>query len=298
MIKHLVSLLRPHQYVKNIFIFFPLFFGLRITDIHLLYRTFFAFIAFSMVASAGYIFNDYHDITEDAIHPKKRNRPLTSGKVSKKSAVAIMIFLMSAGFGISYMIDKNVFFLIVFYLILNLTYTLKLKHIAIIDVFTIATGFVLRLFVGSEVADIRLSMWIVLMTFLLALFLALAKRRDDILIYLESGSKTRKVIDGYNMEFLNSSMMVMASVVIVSYIMYTISPEVYARTSTDKLYLTVIFVILGIMRYMQVAFVEKASGSPTEILLRDRFIQLCILGWVVTIGVLIYRQPIEKLFNP
>jgi len=179
-------------------------------------------------------------------------------------------------------------YIVFVYLVINIAYTIKLKHVAIIDVFIIAIGFVLRLFIGSAVTNIELSMWIILMTFLLALFLALAKRRDDVLIFLSSGDKARKVIDGYNIDIVNLSMTIIASVNIVSYIMYTVSPEVIKKAHTDKLYLSVVFVLLGIMRYLQITFVEKKSGSPSDILLRDRFIQLTISGWILTLWILIY----------
>ncbi len=258
------------------------------TDFNLLMKTMIAFIAFSLVASSVYIFNDYHDIEEDRKHPTKKNRPLASGKVSKQSAKTVMIILLMFGLAISYLLKSTVFYLILSYFILNLLYTLKLKHIVIIDTFIIATGFVIRIFVGSQTGNIWLSMWIIIMTFLLALFIALAKRRDDVLIYLETGDKARKIIDGYNLEFLNTSMVIMASVVIVSYIMYTISSDVVSRMHSENLYLTVVFVILGLLRYMQITIVEKKSGSPTEMLLRDRFLQLSILGWIATFILLIY----------
>lgn len=289
MIKNYLLLIRSHQWIKNIFIFLPLFFGLKISNTALLYKTFLAFISFCLIASSSYIFNDFHDIDSDKKHPEKNKRPLASGKISKKSAATLMICLLSAGLGMSYLISYSIFFLLVLYLSLSISYTLKLKHIAIIDVLIIAMGFVLRLFIGSVAGDTKLSMWIIIMTFLLALFLALAKRRDDVLISLADGNKTRKSMDGYNIEFLNSSMMVMASVMLVSYILYTTSIDVRLRVHSDNLYLTVIFVILGILRYMQIVFVEKNSGSPTYIMLKDKFMQLCVLGWFVTFGIIIYR---------
>jgi 4-hydroxybenzoate polyprenyltransferase len=171
---------------------------------------------------------------------------------------------------------------------MNIAYSFYLKHIAILDVVIIAIGFVLRLFIGSAVTGIPLSMWIVLMTFLLALFMALAKRRDDMLIYLDTGKKMRKVIDGYNLQFLDTAMSIMASVVIVAYVIYTSSAEVIARVNSEYLYLTGLFVILGIMRYLQVAFVLKDSGSPTKIVLKDRFMQLTLIGWVLTFAWILY----------
>ncbi len=286
--KNYILLVRPHHYIKNLFIFLPLFFGLKITDINLLLETFVAFIAFSLVASSVYVFNDYYDIEDDKKHPRKKNRPLASGKVSKQSAIVLIVILLISGFAISYLLGSMVSYLVFSYFILNLLYTLKLKHVAIIDTFIIAIGFVIRILVGAETGNIKLSMWIIIMTFLLAVFIALAKRRDDIIIYLESGIKTRNVVDGYNLEFLNTSMIIMASVLIVSYIMYTISPDVAVRLHSDKLYLTVLFVILGIMRYMQITIVEKKSGSPTELVLKDIFLQLSILGWLTTFALLLY----------
>jgi hypothetical protein len=131
-------------------------------------------------------------------------------------------------------------------------------------------------------------MWIVVMTFLLALFMALAKRRDDVLIFLDTGKKMRKAIDGYNLQFLDTAMAIMASIVIVAYTMYTTSPEVIARVQSKYLYLTSLFVILGILRYLQIAFVFQDSGSPTKIVLKDRFMQLTILGWITSFGWILY----------
>ncbi len=174
------------------------------------------------------------------------------------------------------------------YIVLNIAYSFYLKQVAILDVNIIAVGFVLRLFVGSTVTQIPLSEWIVIMTFLLALFMALAKRRDDVLLYMDTGKKMRKVVDGYNLQLTDSAMMVMASVVIVTYILYTTSIEVVQRMHSDYLYLTAVFVILGIMRYMQVAFVEKDSGSPSKIVLKDKFIQMTILAWAFSFAWIIY----------
>ncbi len=280
--------MRPQQYIKNLFIFLPLFFALKITDTGLLTNAFIAFIAFSLTASAVYILNDYHDIEEDRQHPKKKNRPLASGAISKVQALGIMAVLFVAGFGLMAMLSLQAVMILLAYVMMNIAYSLYLKHIAILDVTIIAIGFVLRLFIGSVVTNIPLSMWIVVMTFLLALFMALAKRRDDVLIYLDTGKKMRKVIDGYNLQFLDTAMAIMASVVIVSYTIYTTSPEVVTRVHSQYLYLTALFVILGIMRYLQITFVLKDSGSPTKIVFKDRFIQLTLLGWIITFAWILY----------
>jgi len=279
--------MRPHQYIKNLFIFLPLFFALKITETALLLNAIIAFIAFSLTASAIYTLNDYHDIEEDREHPKKKFRPLASGAISKPKAIVIMVVLAVAGFGLMATLSLSAVGILATYVVMNIAYSFYLKHIAILDVVIIAIGFVLRLFIGSAATGIVLSHWIVIMTFLLALFMALAKRRDDVLIYLESGKKMRKVIDGYNLQFLDTAMAIMASVVIVAYTIYTTSSTVMERFHTQYLYLTALFVILGIMRYLQIAYVHLDSGSPTKIMLKDRFIQLTILSWIISfVGIL------------
>lgn len=277
----ILKLFRVHQYIKNLFIFMPLLFSFSYTNLDDNLNTLIAFILFSLLASSIYIFNDLMDINEDRAHPKKKYRPLASGKVSTNSAKALISLLSISSLSISFIINIELFAVMFLYFLLNISYSLKLKHIAILDIFIIATGFVLRLFAGSAVSGIPLSMWIILMTFLLAIFLALAKRRDDVLLSIE-GQETRKNIDGYNLEFVNAAMVLMAGVVIVSYIQYTISPEVIERLDTEYLYLTSFFVILGIFRYMQITFVEQDSGSPTKVVIRDRFLKVTIFLWLLT----------------
>jgi len=286
--KDLIKLARPEQYIKNTFIFLPIFFTGEVANPELLFNAFIAFIAFSVTASAIYILNDYHDIEEDRLHPKKKNRPLASGSVSKTSAIIMLLVVFISGSAIMAWLSLNALAILVAYVAMNVAYSTHIKHIAILDVVVIATGFVLRLFVGSSVTGVPLSMWIVIMTFLLAMFLALAKRRDDVLVFLDTGEKARKVIDGYNLKLIDGAMMIMASVVIVAYILYTTSATIAQKFQSDYLYVTSLFVILGILRYMQIAFVDKNSGSPTRVVLTDRFIQLTIAAWLFAFAWIIY----------
>ncbi|WP_257874382.1 hypothetical protein [Helicobacter sp. 11S02596-1] len=177
---------------------------------------------------------------------------------------------------------------ILIYVILNLLYSLKLKHIPILDIFIIASGFVIRLFVGASATDTGLSEWIIVMTFLLALFLALAKRRDDVILSEAGGQKMREVMDGYNRVFLDIAMSVSASIVMIAYILWSISPEVKERLHSDYLYLSAVFVLAGIFRYMQITFVENKSGSPSKIVLKDRFLQAVIVSWLGFLVILMY----------
>jgi decaprenyl-phosphate phosphoribosyltransferase len=287
-IKNVFKLIRAHQYIKNLFIFLPLFFVGQITNPELFTNSLIAFISFSISASAVYILNDYIDIEDDRLHPKKKYRPLASGLISKKEA-----FLLLAIFsiiGISLMVTQSFKALIVLliYIVLNIGYCFFLKHIAIVDITIIAIGFVLRLFIGSFVTGVLLSKWIVIMTFLLALFLALAKRRDDVIHFINTGKKMRKSIDGYNLQFIDGAMMIMASVVIVTYILYATSLGVTQQIQSEYLYITSLFVILGILRYSQISFVENNGGSPTKIILKDKFIIFTILLWILSFVYLIY----------
>ncbi len=282
-----IVLLRPHQYLKNLFIFAPLFFALKIGELPLLFQTAAAFVAFSLTASAVYVLNDYVDIEADREHPVKRLRPLAAGIVSKKVGAAMAGTLLVCGLSVSLLQNIHLFIVVVLYAFINILYTFGLKHVSLVDIFIIALGFVLRLVAGSVVTGIALTMWIILMTFLLALFLALAKRREDILLAGER-RKVRRSIGGYNLELINGAMTIMASVIMVSYIMYTISSEITAKFHSVRLYTTSIFVLFGLLRYLQITFVEKNSGSPTIILIKDRVLQVTIALWLLSFVILIY----------
>lgn len=290
MIKSILTLIRPSQWAKNVFIFVPLFFSHQITDLDKLAEAFWAFVSFSLLASVIYCFNDLQDVEADRNHPRKCHRPLASGALSKNVAVVVMLVL----FGVASLIvgltlsGSAAPYILALYFLMNLAYTLRLKHYAIIDVFIIAIGFVLRLAAGGVATGVSLSHWIVLMTFLLAIFIAFAKRRDDVLIYEETGVKARRNIARYNMTFLNSVLSLISAVAIVCYIMYTVSDEVTTRFGTQYLYLTAIFVIAGVLRYAQLTQVDDKSGSPTKILYTDRFIQFVILGWILSFALIIY----------
>lgn len=275
--------MRIHQWVKNLFIFLPLFFAFKIDQLPLVIADLWAFIGFCFVASSIYIINDWNDIEADRIHPEKRRRPLAANLVSKKEALFLIIGLLLVSVCVYAFILKNytALSLLLSYFILNIFYSLKLKHIPIIDICIVAVGFVIRIFVGGIVIDTPLSRWIVVMTFLLAIFLALGKRRDDVVIYERTGDKVRKNVDGYNISFLNAAIIIVSAVMIVAYIMYTVSPEITDRNG-DNLYLTSFFVIVGLFRYLQIIFVEERSGNPTSIFLKDNFIRIIIILWIVS----------------
>lgn len=284
----LFKLIRPHHYIKNLFILMPVFFAGELNDLNQFLRASVAFVAFSIAASAIYVFNDYFDTEEDRLHPTKKLRPLASGAVSMRTGLILACVLAIAGTLLMAALSLQALAVLGFYLALNVGYSLHLKHVAIIDVTIISIGLVMRLFVGSVVTSTPLSSWIVIMTFLLALFIALAKRRDDTLLFLNTGKKMRKVIDGYNLQLIDGAMSIMASVVIVAYLLYTTSTAIIQRLQTEHVYLTTLFVIIGVMRYLQITFVQLESGSPTRIVIRDRFLQVTILAWALSFVWIIY----------
>lgn len=286
--KAYILLLRPHQYVKNLFIFMPLFFGLKFNQTGLIVASTAVFAAFCLIASAVYIFNDVKDAASDRLHPEKRNRPIASGAASSGAALGLSAALMAGGFALASFAGADTVKIALLYVLLNIAYTLWVKNIAILDVAFISAGFVMRLFAGSAATGVPLSEWIIVTTFLLSLFLSLAKRRDDVLIFFRDGQVTRKSVDGYSLDFLNAAMGITATVVIIAYLMYTLSPEVQGRLHSDKLYLTNVFVLLGIFRYLQLTYLEEKSGNPTKVALTDTFIQSVIAGWLFSFVWILY----------
>ena len=293
-IAHILRLIRLEQWLKNLFVFLPLFFDRRLFDWNFLLPTLMAFFAFSFVASGIYCFNDISDVETDRLHPKKKNRPIASGALSVSQGYMIMAlcWLIAAGIILTDIFALGnstcLWAIVLVYALLNLVYTLRLKKVPVLDVFIIAIGFVLRVFAGGVNAHLYISHWIVLMTFLLALFLAFAKRRDDVIEWEKNGVERREGINRYNTAFMNQAMTIVATLTMVCYIMYTISEPVIARIGNPYLYLTSVFVLAGIIRYLQIAIVDTKSGSPTEILLKDRFIRLCIAGWLLAFLIILY----------
>jgi 4-hydroxybenzoate polyprenyltransferase len=289
------QLIRIKEWAKNLFLFLPLFFSGQMSETNKFGALFLGFFAFSFVASCIYIINDYRDIEDDRRHPEKSKRPLAAGTVKKSTAVIIAVLLLIAGSSLSMLADHRFkfTFVLAIYFLINLGYSMGMKSIPIFDMFIVAAGFVLRVKSGSVLTMIGVSEWLNIMVFLLALFMATAKRRDDILLKISSGMDMRKSVKGYNLDFLNALMSLICAIIIIAYFMYTMSPEVEARLGTYRLYYTCVFVIAGIMRYLQVVFVQGQSGSPTKILYKDRFIQIVILLWTGSFYAILYLKNIN-----
>ena len=289
----ILKLIRPQQWLKNVFVLIPMFFGGSLLDPGDIRASVLTFLAYSFIASSVYCINDINDVEADRRHPVKCKRPLASGALTMGAAwvLTALTLVLAAAFTAMLGCKEHILKvggILLFYYVLNIFYCVKLKQYAIVDVCVVAFGFVLRVLAGGYATDIVPSKWLVLMTFLLTLFLSFAKRRDDVLRMNETGEPPRKNTIRYNLTFINQAITVSASVTLVCYIMYTVSPEVVARFGSDMLYLTSVFVLLGLLRYMQITVVDKKSGDPTKMVLRDRFTQLVIAAWALTFLVIIY----------
>lgn len=289
---HYIQLLRPLQWLKNLFVFAPIFFSNKLLEVNFFWPTLITFASFCLISSSIYCFNDLRDVEADRQHPKKCKRPIASGAVSVKGGYAMMIICTIGAFLlIPFARSVNTAYLYIIvaaYWLMNIAYCVKLKQYAILDVAIIAVGFVMRVLIGGLTTDIWVSHWLVMMTFLVTLFLAFTKRNDDYRIYEQTGTKPRVSITGYNKTFINEATAIIASVTMVCYIMYTMSPEVIERMGTRYIYLTSGWVLAGLLRYLQNMIVFGLSGSPTKSIVKDHFVQLCIIGWIASFFVIIY----------
>ena len=290
-IRHIIKVARPTHWIKNIFVFLPVFFGgalLNTTEVVVAALT---FMSFSLAASAIYCLNDIIDVDADRAHPVKCKRPIASGAITIPQAYGMMTVSLLISIVLMFLLPEGhakSILVIIAYFVINVAYCLRLKEYAIIDVCIIASGFVLRILAGGYATGVHLSKWIVLMTFLLTLFLAFAKRRDDVLRMNTTGRAPRKNTSRYNLTFINQAITITGSVMVVCYVMYTVSPEIIAQFATDKLYLTSILVILAILRYLQISVVDEKSGDPVKVALSDRATQLILLAWLLSFLIIIY----------
>jgi decaprenyl-phosphate phosphoribosyltransferase len=281
------SLLRPSQWIKNAFVAAPLFFTPKAISSAAIIHVALGVVCFSAMASAIYILNDWRDREVDRKHPVKRLRPLAAGTVDVWPAMALALILALASAAVALIELPHGFAVVLaIYAIQNFAYSFWLKQVAILDVLSIAIGFVLRIYAGGSLIAVTPTVWIVACTLLLALFLAFAKRRDDIVLGVDD--EHRLSLTGYNLPFIDASLAIVLAALVVSYLLYTTQPDNMARLGSDKLFLTAPFVIAGVLRYLQVTLVEHRSGSPTRLALSDRFLLLTILGWLATFAWLIY----------
>lgn len=282
-------LLRPHQWTKNLFVIAPLFFSGRFDELSSVLNAIAAFLTFSLAASAVYALNDIADREEDARHPVKRTRPVASGAVGVREAYAIMVgcAVLAVVPGLVRELSPAFWAVIGCYVAINVTYSFWLRHYPLVDVTVIASGFVLRVLAGAWALPEEPSSWIILCTGLLALFLALGKRRADLL----GEDRSRRSLEGYDLQFVDTSLGALGAATIAFYALFTVSDYSLEQFDSDTLYLTTFPVALGILRYLQILIVKGSRASPTEIALGDRPLWLIVGVWIASFAVLTYLAP-------
>ncbi|MCF6212481.1 MAG: UbiA prenyltransferase family protein [Flavobacteriaceae bacterium] len=286
MIKNILKLIRIKHWIKNILIFLPSFFGGKINDLNDVKLLIFIFVYFSITASTVYIINDLLDVENDRLHPEKKFRVIASGAISKMNAYLVLSIFMIILILTSFLLPFEVVALSATYLLVNILYSVYLKTIPILELFILALGFVFRILIGGIGVSIVLSKWIIMLTFFAALYVVIAKRRSEILNLKAVG--TRKVLKYYTESYLTSAMIVVLGISIMTYIMYTIEDSIIKQFGTDKIYITSIFVVFGLLRHLQQALVYNKAESPVEFVFKDKFVFAIILMWFATFYLLIY----------
>lgn len=283
-LKGYFQLLRPRQWIKNLFVFAALMFSKNIDELPYVWAAFYAFLCFCITSSTVYIFNDMCDIEKDRKHPRKRKRPLAAGIISMREALMLVILMFPIAITFSFMLSYSFGFVIITYLLNNLLYTLYLKNLVILDVMSIATGFILRVAAGAIAIGVLISPWLILCTFLLALFLGFSKRRNELLVLQEDAQSHRMILEHYSIEFIDNMLSIVTASTLISYSLYTF----YA--SDDKYSMvTILFVLYGIFRYQYIIYNKKQGESPEEIVLNDKPLLVNILLWILTSIVILYK---------
>ena len=291
MFLELIKLVRVKQWVKNLFVFAPLIFDEKFTDVNAFFAAMLTFVSFCLLSSVVYIVNDIYDRVGDRQHPLKNKRPLAAGVISLKSAW-LLDFLLLCGVCLTLFFQSlSTSLVLLLYLFLNLLYSGFCKHLVIIDVLIIATGFVLRVVAGACAIGVSVSNWMFLVTFFLSLFIGFAKRRHE--LYLMDGleGEFRAVLHKYSTTFCDALVTVCLGLTIITYSLYTVDPQVIARLQSDKLIYSLPMVIYGLFRYLYLLY-EKHDGELTEVLFRDRGLQMAILLWLIFVLGLIYSTAV------
>lgn len=278
-----LKLLRPHQWVKSGFVFVGLLFGHAWHDAAVVQQVLLAAVAFSLAASAVYVGNDIVDRERDRQHPDKRRRPLASGAITPGRAMAVGVSCVLAALGIAWLASPAAAAIIVAYLLLNIGYTLGLKHIVLLDVFIISAGFMLRILAGTLGVGIAPSHWLLLCGFMVTLFLGFAKRRAELKALDGDASGHRQVLEDYDPVLLDKLIGVCAAATIVTYSLYTVAADTAALHGTGRLFATVPFVVYGMFRYLFLLHRRDGGGDPAVELLSDRHLLLAVAGWLATV---------------
>lgn len=287
MSKDLIESIRPKQWTKNLLIFAALLFTANLTDIYLLVRSILAFILFCFLSGSAYILNDLTDLEEDRAHPLKCKRPLASGRLKVSYALGFSLSLATFSLIAGYYLSFNFFLTALIYFLLNLVYSLSLKNIVIVDVLSISLGFVLRAVAGAVVIEVAISPWLLICTLLLALFLALGKRRQELTLLKDKAGYHRRILERYSLSLLDQMISVVTSSTVIAYCLYTFTSQTAQKAKF--LMLTMPFVLYGIFRYLYLIYQKDEGGEPETILLKDKPLIINILLWITACGIIIQQ---------
>jgi len=282
--------LRVYQWSKNLLVLAALVFAKQATVPGQVAKSLAAFAAFCMAASATYLFNDLIDIRSDRCHPEKRLRPIASGDLSMPAACALLLLLFVGSMALGFAVRPAFLAAVLVYVALTVSYSLGLKHLIIIDVLAVALGFVVRAMAGAIALEVAFSNWLVVCTLFLALFLGLSKRRHEIVLLEDDAHNHRRVLYHYSVHYIDQLILVVAGGALITYTIYTCSPEVVERLHTDKLYLTLPFVVYGLFRYLFLVHHRTGGGDPSATLLKDCPMAITVALWALACIVIIYSQ--------
>lgn len=281
--------LRPSQWLKNLFVLAPLFFSQRAVDADPVGRALLAVGLFCLTSSSVYLLNDLNDREQDRLHPVKRHRPIASGALPASVAQVMFTALLVTALAGALVMSRPFAVLLGVYWMLNLWYSVSLKHVVIVDVFVIAANYLLRVVAGAVVIDVAMSRWLLICTSLLALFIALCKRRHELVLLHQGASSHRQVLVDYPLPFLDMMIGVITAAALVSYSLYTVDGEVVARVGSTQMVLTVPFVLYGFFRYLYLVFRKEEGGDPTQSVVADRPMLVNLFLWAATAGLILYR---------
>ncbi len=287
MFREYIKLLRISHWLKNLFVFVPLLFSKHLLDPDYFLKVILGFIAFSLISSMVYVFNDIIDRDYDRRHPIKNKRPLATGKISLQTAYFLIGTLFTTVLILSFYLNLLFNAALLTYVVINILYTLKLKRIVIIDIFTIALGFMLRILGGAFVIDVYISSWLLLTTLFISLFLAVMKRKSEISLQIENFS-TREVLGDYSPDFINQISTISSSGVVISYALYSVSKRTTEYFDTENLIYTTIFVLFGILRYMFLVYQRNKGENAIEVILSDKPMLINIVLYIISVTMIIY----------
>ncbi|MBT3317640.1 decaprenyl-phosphate phosphoribosyltransferase [bacterium] len=289
MFPSLIISMRPQQWIKNLLLFGPLIFSMNLFDVTMVTRTALAFIVFSLAGSAVYLLNDVVDVEKDKAHPVKRNRPIASGKLPIKIALFFMAVIGAGSLVLAWDLSQTLAFIIMIYMVNNLFYSFKLKHIVLIDVGSLSLGFVLRVFAGAAVIGVEASPWLIMCTILLSSFLGFAKRRHELVLLGENNVNHRSVLAHYSPHLLDQLILISAASTVMSYALYTVNAKTVAKFGTTNLIYTVPFILYGVFRYLFLIHNRKKGGDPAKVLLNDAPMVLNIVVWLSVCVYMVYK---------